>query len=200
MENKNVKFAFSRALNWTANEVNDKFKGVLPKDFIIRNRFLQNSLRVDPSNKNKLRAQIGFLTGSKGNTDFMGLQVTGGSKRSILGHRVSVPTWNIRPKDAQILKKGKRPVALRNKKRAASNGGYFVGTVKGKLGLWQRPSNRQRRGAYKKGGNAPLKLMFRLYQTTKVKKHMDMEGIADQVVQKSFAPNFQKSFMDAISQ
>jgi len=185
-------FAAARALTWTAQDAQKEIQRELPQRFIIRNSFVQKGVRIKAATKSNLQATI------FDKDDFMTLQETGGTKTP-RGRHLAIPTNNVKRNKYDIIRGPQRP------RKLVDRGGHFIGTPKGShskiLGLWQRPSNKERRAMYKSNKReqwAPARLLYAFESSAAIKPRFDFLPTIRQTVDKRLERNFQLSLADAL--
>lgn len=178
-------FAGARALTWTAQDIQKQVQREMPQRFILRNSFVLKGVRITPAKKVNLESHV------YSKDDFMALQETGGAKVP-KGKSIAIPTNNVGTNKRNIIPKAQRP------RRLLERQGYFKGTVKGVYGLWLRPSNKERRAAYREGAVAGAKLIFAFRPSAQIDPRFGFEETAKEVAAQRMQRNFEVSIKDAL--
>lgn len=176
---KQLPFAFSRALTMTANEARDEIVRQLPGKFTLRTGwwkpFSYLGFNVRPAKKKWLVAEIYTRA------DWMQLQEEGGIKRPT-GKTIAIPTSNIRTSSTQKITRAKKPAALL---RRSTRPGFILSTKSGPV-LFRRVTKRQ------------VKVMYALAKEGRIQPRLGMHETAFFILQRKLFINFDKAFTEAI--
>lgn len=177
-------FATARALTWTARDAQGDMRQRLPGVFTLRNNFVRGSIRFTAARKNNLSAEVGSLRQPHqggGNTDFLELHETSGTKRP-RGRHVAVP-MSVRRTKRGIIKKAERPKAL------IGQPDIFKKTYKtGAQGILRRPKNRREKPT----------LLYLLLPSAPIEEAFGLEKTVQKTVQNRFDRNFYRSLAEAV--
>lgn len=174
LADKQIPFATARALTWTAQDGQREVRRELPHHFVLRNRFLEQSVGITAATKLKWTSVVGFRTSSNRSTDFMNLQQDGGLKTP--KRRVIAVPVNARRNKKQLIPKGQKPKAVLKKKNT------FIGEPNGRmLGIYQRQ------------GHHKLTMLYRLIPAADIKQRLGMDKTVDRVVKQRFERLFNLS-------
>jgi hypothetical protein len=183
LQQNQVPYAVSRALNDTADEVQAKILETLPSEFTLRtgwyNPWTPFGFKVKKSTKSDLRAAISTVA------PWMTMQETGGTKVAHNGHQyICIPTDNVRPNKSSLVPESMKPAYLlrgftlkgSNKRKGlgkrAENTGVqaFIGTIHSTFGIWMRTQDRG------------VKLMYLMVSQAKITPRLDFYGQAKRTV------------------
>jgi hypothetical protein len=183
LQQNQVPYAVSRALNDTVDEVQAKILETLPSEFTLRtgwyNPWTPFGFKVKKSTKSDLRAAISTVA------PWMTMQETGGTKVAHQGKKyIAVPTDNVRPNKGSLIPESMKPAYLlrgytvkgANKrkglgKRAESTGVQaFIGTIHSTFGIWMRTQDRG------------VKLMYLLIPDAKIEPRLQFYAQAQRTV------------------
>lgn len=166
---KNIKFGEVVGLTRTAKKAQAAVVDDLKSTFTLRgswwmqaNRF---GIKIIPATKDKPEAAV--VT----RADWLELHETGGDKKGRGGHRIAVPSKEVRRNKRQIIQKGQRPRNLKNT--------FVIETKKGPV-LAQRLKRGPRKGLvilYGLEDSVPIKKESTFYEPIKdtVRKHLTEE-------------------------
>jgi|GEM_PF-1217324 len=189
-------FAGARALTWTAQDAQDAVRRELDKDFMLRNNFVKQGIRIEPASKENLRARIYTRSDGKFSIDFMVRQEEGGEKTPTHGQNLAIPasskgTTYVRQGENSrgVIRRDMKPRALLDNKQE-----YFKGTVHGVYGIWKRTGQKDSKGWPRPHVN----LMYVLKHEATVKPRFNFMPTVQQTVQERFERNFELSFKDAV--
>lgn len=171
---KQLRFGAARGITWTVKEIQASIQKAYHANFTIRNKFLE----VGPLAIKVTTANMATLTGSVHTAaDFLPRHETGGIKTGRGGHRIAVPTDNVRRTKRQIIQKGDRPKGLRPK------GSFVIKTRRGEaLAI--------RRG---RGKKKPLTILYYLKGSVRIKKQATFFPVAEKVARRRLNLNVAKS-------
>ncbi|MCT4575099.1 MAG: hypothetical protein N4A43_02460 [Alphaproteobacteria bacterium] len=167
LEEKNVRFITAKSLTRTAQNIQREVQGHIRKDFVLRKRSFERSIRILPATKQRLESKVYTMA------PFASLQQTGGIKKASSG-RLAIPLY----KDISRLKSRtatNRPRGLKDS--------FILKLESGSLAIAVRKSKQ-------------IKVMYYLKQRAYVKKRLNMLEIGEQVAVKNFSLHFQKSLRE----
>lgn len=168
---RQLPFATSLAVNDTAFDIRHSTVKLFNSSFQIRNkRFASTAFRVQRGNKRNLTARVYDRLGR----DWLKRQAKGGTKKA-RGRSLLVPI------EAKKTGRGTRPP------RSYKNS--FIGTVRGKKGVFQR---------YGRKGSK-LRLLFLLKPSVKVPQRFDFYPNAKRVARRNFPHNYAKAWRRAVA-
>ncbi|GEM_PF-3526118 len=183
-------YALSRALNRTAQESQVRVKGDLGEKFTIRGPWTAKGIRMKPSNKRHLTAQVGSID------RYMELQETGGDKTRHV-KSLSIP-YGARKTRTQLTRRSRWPSAMLRRS------GYFIAPLQSggdTMAVWQRFG---RKRLMTRGGNAgkkkqPIRLMYVFDDETTVRPRLGLFDDVSDTVKRNFSRNFQWAYELAMS-
>lgn len=167
-------FASALALTKTAQDVQLDERRDLSQNFVLRNNWVSQGVRIKAATKANLEAAV-FQR-----DDFMVLQAEGGTKRP-RGRSLAVPI-DARTNKRGIVPTGARPNALKGRPRIFRK---LIGNIDG---LWQRRGKKR----------VPLRLLFVFERSVPVKPRFHFLPVAKRTVAARFARQFQIAFDRAI--
>jgi hypothetical protein len=132
-----MRFAIAKGLTDLAKAAQQEVIDTLPSRFTIRNTWYKPNtplgFKIKMATKENLQSEV-YSTAS-----FLGLQEEGGTKRSISGHRIAIPTDQVRRNKKDIIPRSQRPAQISKLFPIKSKGRTFLvkritrGTQKGSL-------------------------------------------------------------------
>lgn len=193
---KQMPFAAARALTWTAQDCQKEVRRELPRKYTLRNRFVEQGIRIRPAQKDNLESAIYTRADGKYSIDFMVLHDTGGIKRprgqhlAIPGSSKGLGHVSVRTNSRGIIRRSDRPRQLLQDKQR-----YFKGTIKGVEGIWKRTGPKKSKGGYPK---PHINLMYILESSGNIQRTFDFEPTCINTARQRIDRNFQLSLRDAL--
>lgn len=176
LEQREIPFAMSVALNRTAVRIRDRVRAELPRRYTIRKPGVLRGWQVRASSKRqwpRLRAVVGSRD------YFWTLHATGGIKRPARGS-VAIPTRAVRRTKRGAIGKAQRPGALIAKGRARVD--QDAGAIR----------------ATKTTKRRPLSLLYLLRRQVRIPKTLPLEEIAREEVARRLPREFRRAMSEAI--
>ncbi|KAB2970316.1 hypothetical protein [Zoogloea sp.] len=165
----------AKTLTGLAYDIRAETQRRLPTWVNLKRQFLANAVVYEAANENDLTARVGFDK----RANFAKLLEEGGTRRSLSGKSIAVPTADLRRNSAGGITAGNRPAALLQKK------GYFAGKPEGNnrlVGLWKAGTKR-----------IPLALLYVFKrETTYKKQYLHFYETAQQVASQNVESRMQK--------
>jgi len=181
MQQKQLPFAFSQALNDTAFDVRKRIVEVTyPRSFEVRNRsFARASFRVNKASKRNLVASVE----DKLNRGNLKMHAEGGTKKP-RGSSIAVPSDIMKAKRrAKGIPKGQRP------RQILEQPGAFIAVMKsGKKGIWKRRGKKR----------LPIDLLYSFQTSAEIKKAFPFYKDAESIVRKRFNDRFNANLRRAL--
>ena len=117
LQKDQIPFALARTLTFTAKDAQAAVKASLPSKFTLRNRFMENGIRIKPAEKNdgRIEADVHTFTSNSrtGAPGFMDKQENGGERVPVQGrHHLAVPTRYLRQMAPDVIPTELRPSTL----------------------------------------------------------------------------------------
>jgi hypothetical protein len=171
---KQLDFALVLTYTKAAQAAQKAVRESLHQRFILRNSFVEKSIRIDPATKKNPVATVFVPTEGKYNADFLLLQETGGIKTPKKDTHLAIPAGVNRTKYG-IIKKRDMPDALRTRKSVFAIKETTIRRHKHRLqpGIYQRVGPNKNRSkdtwklkrlfTFKKG--APVEARFQFQKT-----------------------------------
>lgn len=201
-----VPYAVARTLTDLANKAHEDIRANLPKQFIMRNKYVIQHIQTERANKKdwpKIKSEVGSLD------DFMTIFEQGGV-RNPPGKAFSIPK-KIRNKITTILYKPKWPGSLlqgytenKGRKLGSKNGVRskdrkpFIATVRGKVGVFRRTGKFKNVGKYQtgtsKGKNRKRETIVMLWQLKKQPTHLKARPWLVKTTDEAVANNYYEFF------
>lgn len=154
---KNINFGVAMGLTETAKQGQAAVHGALKGTFTLRGSWFKQGnkygIKVKPAKREDLTAEV------RTNADWLELHEKGGMKTP-RGQNLAIPTKNVRRNKKDIITKGNRPKALRNKNT------FVMQTSRGKV-LFQR--FKRKIGTYK-GEPTKLRALYNLQPRARIKR------------------------------
>lgn len=176
--NKQIRFATAVALTKTAKQAQTAAITSLKNNFTIRNNWIEPGnklgIRITPARKDNLTAEV------KTAADFLKKFETGEDKLP-RGKRLAIPTANVRRNKKDIIPRGLRPSALRDKRT-------FVLETKSGPVLFQRKF---------KGKRSQIVALYNLESKARIKKRPSFYAPVDNAVRANFNSNFNEAVANA---
>lgn len=163
LEKQQLPFAAARGLTETARLASRQMTSALPEIFDRPAPFTMRSLFVTPARKDSLVARIGVKDVQ---ARYLLLQQTGGTREPKPGSPIDVP---VDAKRDQYGGLGRGAV-----KRLLAKKGAFVGTIRGRRGIWQRD------------GRGRVKLLVEIAPRARYRPRFDFQGRVEAIVRKDF--------------
>lgn len=176
VEQQQVPFAGALALTRTAAAIQGRVRGELPKRFILRNSWVSKGIRTTKATKRHLEATV------YSRDEFMLQHERGGTKTPRSGAHLTIPR-GIRSGDREIVRRNKRPNALRGKPDV------FKATIRGRLGLWQRVGPKKR-GKYRRG----IKLLYVFKPAVPLRPRFGFVATGEVVAARQWPTQFRDAF------
>jgi hypothetical protein len=177
---KQIDFGTALGLTNTAKEGQQAVMKSLGDTFTLRGQWFQQSnkygIKVKMATKTDLTAEVRTAA------DWLELHETGGVKTGN-GHRLAVPTENVRRNKRLIIQKGQRPGALRGKRT-------FVLQTKHGAVLFQRKF---------KGKRSVIVALYNLEPKVTIKKQSTFYAPIDEVVKRRLGPNIDAGIAKALA-
>lgn len=183
---RQIPFATAFALTRTAQAVQTEVRQQLPRRFVIRNRFVEQAIRVRPARKDTLTAQVLIPTDQEGYrriADAMEQHEFGGDKRPRSGTFIAVPI-NARRNKRDIIPRGQRPKALESDPRV-----FLLTTKSGKRLLVQRQG---------RGKSAALRVLYGLRPSVKISQAFGFFATGAATVRRVYSSIFRAAMDRAI--
>ncbi len=187
---RQMNYATSRAINGVMYEAQAQIRRELGQHFTVRRRsFIEQSIKVKPTNKNSLQGAIGVFPRPNSSIDeALAAQEFGGDRPNPNGGRVAVPLA-ARPTPTAITPPGKWPGKLKN-----------TFTLKGKKGfdlLLQR-TKKPVHGPVQKGHDPNLKVMYALAPRIHVHKRWNFVSTVMDVTRRLLPQRMQQELANAL--
>lgn len=176
IEQKQIPFATSVALNTTAFDAQSQTRRGLSRRFILRNNFVERGILVVRSTKTQLWAKV------YSRDYFMALQETGGTKTPSSGTRIALPA-TVRKNVRGLIPKSQRPPALRGQRT-------FRATIHGREGLFKR---------VRKGKRLPITMLYAFKPSVQIRPRFGLEETVRGVVKSNWSNNFAFAFAKALA-
>lgn len=179
--NKQITFGSALGLTNTAKEGQTAVQKSLGDTFTLRgNWFAQSSkfgIRVKPAKKDNLKAEVTTAA------DWLKIHETGGIKAGQGGHRLAIPTDNVRRNKRLIIPRAQRPKALKDKRT-------FVLQTKNGAVLFQRKG---------KGKNSKIVALYNLEPKARIPKRSTFFEPIREVVRKRLSVNIRDGIRKAFA-
>lgn len=185
---KQLPFATALALTRTAEAARAELRAELPKRFTLRNRFVEQGIRIEPATKRKQSAAVFWRApggaGRRAFADLLARQEVGG--RTVPKGRYTALPRAVKRSGSGLIPRSQRPRALLQRKNV------FV----------EKLGNRgaaivQRVG---RGRSATLRVLYRLTTKPSVyRPRWEFRATAERVARKTFRKEFGAAFARAIA-
>ncbi|MEO8647760.1 MAG: hypothetical protein ABI539_01200 [Acidobacteriota bacterium] len=177
---RNINFGLATGLTKTAKEGQSAVLGSLKGTFTLRGSWSSPSnkfgIKIKPAKRDDLTAEV------RTNADWLLLHEEGGLKRPS-GHRLAIPTENVRRNKRLIIPKAQRPAALRGKRT------FIIHTSRGDV-LFQRKF---------RGKRSMIVALFNLEPQAKIKKQSTFYEPIGKVVKRRLAKNLDAGIRNALA-
>lgn len=168
LQKKQIPFATAKTLTNLTKLSVDALKLELSKEFVLRNKFTQNSIRYDKATKVNQQALVYTVS------SYLPLQITGGSKQA-KSKRFGIPQTGLNVNLNKKIPKSK-----------------YVGKIKNTFAIHKGLSVLQ----FSRGKKRNL-LMYVLRKSATINPRFDFEGIINLTVDKNYKIIFNKNLSDA---
>jgi hypothetical protein len=169
---KEILIGASKGINKTATEAQQSVQKAYRQNFTIRNQFLERGpLAIQVKRSNALKGDMTAEVRTR--ADFLPIHETGGIKTP-RGHRLAIPTENVKRTKRDIIQKSQRPRALRAK------GSFIINTRKGTEFIVRRVG---------RGKNQRLQFLYNLTARARIKRVPTFFPVISKVVSRRLNSN-----------
>ena len=157
-----IPFAFSLALTQLGREAQKAVRADLSNEFILRNNWISQNIRIDPERVPKGTMQIDVGSRMNRGNNLMELEATGGTGHGKSGGELAIPTDAVRSNRFVPVPRKSKPQSV-----LKQGGRGFIATINGKHGIFEREES----------GRYPIHMLYSLKESVKIKAIWPLETV-----------------------